>query len=360
MRNISRIVALPALRLTTLTLCALTVPALPASAQVYPERVRSVSRTVAEKGYVERYQRGSQHEAVDRSAKTFRLGATGDIDLGNIAGDIVVTRGNGNEVTIEVIKTARARTDEEANEALRLVQVSLAERAGRIEGRVEYPHREEVRKRNWRGVNVTVQYVVSAPERARLILNSISGGVSVKDIKGDIAAETISGDVRIANAGRLSKAKTVSGSVEITDTTLDGALDTSTISGSMLLRNVKARRLDVGSISGPVVVENVDCERLDAQSMSGGVRFTGPLTRGGRYDIGSHAGEIQVIITGDVGFRLDASSFSGRIRSDLELKGTDPQPANNRRVREISGTYGDGSAFLDLSTFSGSIVIGKK
>ena len=346
--------------LTTFTLGALTLPALTASAQVYPERVRSVTRTVVEKAYVERYQRNSGREAVDRSTKTFRIGATGDIDLGNIAGDIVVTRGSGGDVTIEVIKTARARTDEEANEALQLVQVTLTERAGRVEGRVQYPHREEVRRRNWRGVNVTVQYVVSAPEQARLVLNSVSGAVSVKDIKGDIAAETISGDVKIANAGRLSKAKTVSGSVEIVDTTLDGALDSSTISGTMLLRNVKARRLDVGSISGPVVVENVDCERLDAQSMSGGVRFTGPLTRGGRYDIGSHAGEIHIIVTGNVGFRLDASSFSGRIRSDIELKGADPQPANNRRGREISGTYGDGSAFLDLSTFSGSIVIGKK
>jgi hypothetical protein len=345
---------------TTFTLCALIVPAAPASAQVYPERVRSVTRTVVEKAYVERYQRSSSREAVDRSTKTFRIGATGDIDLGNISGDIVVTRGTGNDVTIEVIKTARARTDEEANEALQLVQVSLTERAGRVEGRVQYPNREEVRRRNWRGVNVSVQYVVTAPERARLILNSISGAVSVKDIKGDIAAETISGDVKIANAGRLSKAKTVSGSVEVTDTTIDGALDTSTISGGMLVRNVKARRLDIGSISGPVVVENVECERLDAQSISGGVRFTGPLTRGARYDFGSHSGEVTLMITGDVGFHLDASSFSGRIRTDMELKGTDPQLANNRRVREVSGTYGDGSAFLDVSSFSGGIVIGKK
>ena len=344
----------------TFTLCALTVPTLPASAQVYPERVRSVTRTVVEKAYVERYQRSSSHEAVDRSTKTFRIGATGEVDLSNIAGDIVVTRGGGNEVSIEVIKTARARTDEEANEALKLVLVSLAERAGRVEGRVQYPHREEVRRRNWRGVNVSVQYVVSAPEGTRLILYSVSGAVSVREIKGDIAAETISGDVKIASAGRLSKAKTVSGSVEITDTTLDGAIDTGTISGSMLVRNVKARRLDVGSISGPVVIENVECERLDAQSISGGVRFTGPLTRGARYDLGSHAGEVEVIITGNVGFRLDASSFSGRVRTDLELKGTDARQANNRRVREMSGTYGDGSAFLDLSTFSGSIVISKK
>ena len=42
MRNTSTKLALGALELTTLTLCALIVPAVPASAQVYPERVRSL------------------------------------------------------------------------------------------------------------------------------------------------------------------------------------------------------------------------------------------------------------------------------------------------------------------------------
>ena len=115
------------------------------------------------------------------------------------------------------------------------------------------------------------------------------------------------------------------------------------------------------SVSGDVVLQNVDCERLDAQSVSGDVEMTGPLVKGGRYDLGSHSGEIRVTISGNVGFELDASSFSGSVRTDLEqFKITSTSGGNRGRQRSVSGTFGDASAFLDLTTFSGSIIIGRQ
>ena len=48
--------------------------------------------------------------------------------LANVSGDIVVTRGGGNEVSVEIIKTARGRTDDDARELLQLVQVEVVER----------------------------------------------------------------------------------------------------------------------------------------------------------------------------------------------------------------------------------------
>lgn len=347
--------------LTTLTLAALVGPAAPAAGQVYPDRVRIATRTEIRQPRVERYTRSqgtaSQMETISRS---FRLGASGEVDLQNIAGDITVTRGGGDEVTIQVVKTARARTDADAKEALGLVEVDLMERAGRVEARTRYPRGEEVRRRGWRGLNVNVVYTVTAPERARIIASSVSGGISVKDIKGDLSLETVSGDVRVANAGRVSKAKTASGDVEILDTTLEGVMDAATISGTMLLRNVKARRLDVGSVSGPVVIENVECERLEAETISGDVRFTGPLVRGGRYDLSSHSGEVRVTFTGPVGFELDATSFSGVVRTDLELKAMHTSSGRGRGQRALRGVYGDGSAVLDLTSFSGSVVVSRK
>lgn len=53
------------------------------------------------------------------------------------------------------------------------------------------------------------------------------------------------------------------------------------------------------------------------------------------------------------GFELEAESFSGDIRTDFEVRGT-------RGKRSVRGTVGDGSAVLDLTTFSGSILITKK
>ena len=66
-------------------------------------------------------------------------------------------------------------------------------------------------------------------------------------------------------------------------------------------------------------MEDVQCERVDAQSISGIVTFSGPLARNGRYALKSHSGEVTVAITGGTGFELEASSFSGQVRSDVPI-----------------------------------------
>jgi DUF4097 and DUF4098 domain-containing protein YvlB len=347
--------------ITLFTLAALAVAVLPSEAQVYPERVSSVTRTVVRPA-TERYQRPSERATeTERITRTVRLGASGDIEIGNIAGDITIIRGGGNDVVIEAIKTSRARTAEEAKAVLPLVEVDINDRAGRVEARARYPRNDDQRRRNWRNVNVSVAFNVTAPERARVNVNTISGSISVRDIKGDLTLETISGDVRIGNAGRISKAKTVSGGVEIADTTMEGVMSASTISGILTMRNVKARQIDLGSISGSVFVEQVTADRVDAESISGDIKVTGPLVRGGRYDLGSHSGTIEVVLTGDVGFEIEASSFSGHIRTDLPLKLSGVAQTSGRgHQRSLRGTYGDGSAFLDVTTFSGGVVISKK
>ena len=65
-------------------------------------------------------------------------------------------------------------------------------------------------------------------------------------------------------------------------------------------------------------------------------------------------------MTGDTGFELDANSFSGSIRSDLPLTGSVGGDDRGRRQRAVRGVYGNGSAVLHLTTFSGNIVIEKR
>ena len=325
-----------------------------AVAQVYPERVRVDARHRAES-----YQRrgGDREEQVERSTKTVAIGASGELDVANIAGDITVTRGSGTDATVEVIKTARARSAEDAKAMLPLVQVDIVDRAGRAEIRARYPSGDALRS-NGRNINISVSYNITAPVNTRLTAKSISGNIKVTDIKGDVSAESVSGDVRIGGSGRVGIAKSVSGNVEVADTQIDGTLEAGSVSGDVTLRRLTARRIDTSSISGTVRLEDVQCDRIDAQSISGVVAFSGPLAKGGRYALKSHSGEVTVAIAGGIGFEVDASSFSGQVRSDLPITthGTD----TGRRQRTLSGSYGDGSAILDLTTFSGNVVITKR
>ena len=66
-------------------------------------------------------------------------------------------------------------------------------------------------------------------------------------------------------------------------------------------------------------------------------------------------------LSGNTGFEIDANSFSGNVQSDLQITSRgSAQGSRNGRRRVLNGTYGDGSAVLDLTTFSGSIVITKR
>jgi DUF4097 and DUF4098 domain-containing protein YvlB len=344
------------LTLSLMALAALTTLPRPADAQVYPERIRTAVRH-----RVEAYQRrdDNREEQTERYTKTVRIGANGELDVSNIAGDITVTKGSGTDATVEVIKTARGRTVEDARNALQLVQVEINERSGRAEVRTQYPNDDMMRRNNRRNINVSVDYNITTPASTHLTVKSISGSVKVTDIKGEVAAESVSGDVRIGGSGRVGTAKSVSGNVEVSDTQIDGALSAGSISGDVVLRRLTARRIDTSSISGEVTIEDVQCERIDAQSISGTVGFGGPLARSGRYSLKSHSGEVRVAISGGSGFEVEASSFSGEVRSDLPI--TTRGTTNDRsRHRILSGTYGDGSAVLELTTFSGSILITKR
>jgi DUF4097 and DUF4098 domain-containing protein YvlB len=345
--------------ITLLTLAAAAVSASAGAQSV--DAVRHTGRTrVVAAAAVERsaYQR-NRDEQTERFTKTVRIGNRGEIDISNVAGDIVITRGGNNDALIEVVKTSRARSDDEARELLQLVDVTIEERSGRVEIRTRYP-RDEWRRHNRRNMNVSVAFNISAPAGASVTAKSVSGSIKVTGIKGEVSAESVSGNVVVGDAGHVSQAKSVSGNVEILDTTIEGAVDAGSVSGNVVLRRVKARRLDLGTVSGDLLLEDLECERVSGQSVSGNVNFQGPLARSGRYDLKSHSGEVRVAITGGSGFELEASSFSGHVRSDfpITLQGTGER--GRRHPRALHGVYGDGSAVLDLTTFSGSIAIVKR
>ena len=353
------------MRQTLLTLITLTALAAPAAAQPRAERIGTVVRDAVDlvrEAAVARkasYQQGRE-EQTDRQTRTLKLGPNGELSVANISGDIVVTRAGGGDATVEIVKTARARTSEDAREVLGLVQVVVTERDGRAEVKTVYPRGDEMRRDNRRNVNVSVAYTIAAPAGTRLTITSVSGSIRVADIKGDLTLNTVSGGVRIAGAGRIASAKSVSGDVEIVDTQIDGAVEAQSVSGSVVLRKVTARRVELGSVSGGVIIQDVQSERVAAQSVSGNVEFGGALARNGRYELTSHSGDVRIAVASNTGFELEANSFSGSVRSDLSLSMQGRDLSDRGRRRTLRGVFGDGSAVLNVTTFSGSIVISKR
>jgi DUF4097 and DUF4098 domain-containing protein YvlB len=345
------------MRLTPLMLlAALAAGAVPALAQDAPQRIVVVQQIVRAARTAAYQGRDRGPEQTDRFSRKLKLGRDGRVSIANISGDIVVTGGSGDEVSIDAVKRTRGDQSQLAN-----VRIIVDDRAGRVDVRTEY---DMSRSRN---NNVSVDYTVTVPSGASVELKSVSGSIKVTGVRGVVRAESVSGDVTTTDTPRVELAKSVSGDVTLSGIQIEGDLSASSVSGAVRARGVKAHSLDLGSVSGDLTVSDVTCDRLNAKSVSGAFEYSGNIARGGVYDVNLHSGTARFVLANATGFELTANTFSGNIRSDLPLTiGGDQDRARDNRThrgpgnRAIRATFGDGSATLTVHTFSGDIVIAKR
>lgn len=293
-------------------------------------------------------------EYTENFSRTVRLGRNGSFDLQNVAGDISVTGGGGDDVRIEAVKRVRHPNEAEGKTLLSEIEIQVLERSGRVEVRTEYP-----RRRNWSG---GVDFTVSVPRDASVSLRSVSGTIKVTNINGELRAETVSGDIVSMTAKKLRTAKTVSGDVEVSEAEAD-ELSVGSVSGDVVVNRLKAGGFDAQTVSGDLRLTDVEVDRSSLRSVSGDIDYAGRLGRNGRYQMQSHSGDIRITPTDGRGFAIEASTFSGDVRSDFPLTlqttpGSSFSPGG--RNRSVRGSFGDAGATLTLQSFSGDIVIVKR
>ena len=292
-------------------------------------------------------------EFTDRATRAFKVAGPTTLALANVSGRIAVTAAPGAEIRLEIVKRARGATEADARQRLDATRVDIEERAGRIDVRTEHT-------RGRRGASV--DYTVVAPPDTTLEIRSVSGDVSVDGVKGEVRAETVSGDVTAAGLAREASLKTVSGDIKVASSAVDGQLGATSVSGDVVIQGFKARRVDAGTVSGNVKLTSGACEQATVHSVSGDVGLAATLAQGGRYELRSHSGDVSITVDGKTGFHVDASSFSGGIKTDLPLdvRSKTENEGFGPPSRSLRAIYLDGSAQVEMSSFSGAIVITKK
>jgi len=339
------------------------VAPLSASAQTWPldkhaldalESLKSLKAIGA--GFDDSWQEGQGPQETEKFSRTFKVGKAGSLELSNISGDVTITAGPGDDIVVNAVKRVRVSDSAEAKQQLGYVTIEAVERGGgRVEVRTNY-------QQGQRHIRVSVDYTVTVPTTCSVNVRSISGDVKVTGVKGELRTESVSGDVIATDAGQLAQVKSISGDVDITSAVSTGDASISSISGDVTVKGLKAKGLDSSTISGELRLTDVACDRAMIKTISGDVDYNGPLAKSGRYEIKSHSGDVRVTMPEAVGFELDASTFSGSVKSDLPVtfKSLGSEEGRHTPRKSLKGTYGDGSVFLILSSFSGDITIAKK
>jgi DUF4097 and DUF4098 domain-containing protein YvlB len=185
----------------------------------------------------------------------------------------------------------------------------------------------------------------------------VSGDVRVTNIGGELRAQSVSGSITVASVRRVRELRSVSGTIDLSDGESD-ELTAHTLGGDVLVRNLKGRVLDLQTVSGDVRLMEVEVERARLESMAGDLDYSGRLARNGRYEFQTHSGDIRLSPSGNPGFDLHATSFSGALRSEYTLQ---TQQRDSRAPNQsLNGTFGDASAAVTAQSFSGDILILKR
>jgi len=265
-----------------------------------------------------------QQQYVEKFEKTVPLAADGSVSLHNVAGDIEINTWGRGEVRIEALKVSRAATVEQARANADEVTIEVNAEGKEVEINTRYP---EGRHRN---LHVSVEYKLTVPDAVSVEAGSVSGNVKLAALRADAELNSVSGDVQADQIGGTLRAKSVSGNVRITEVSHEASAES--VSGEVEVRGVGGET-KAKSVSGDVTVESSEGP-VSAESLSG---------------------DVDVIESANAGLDVDASTFSGQIKTDFNLAGKSDGPDKHLR-----GAVNGGGKSLKLRSFSGRVSVTRK
>ena len=291
-------------------------------------------------------------ETTEPFSRAFPAGKGATLMLSNVSGNIQVTTGTGERIEVEALKHAWGQNLEQAKQRLADALIETYATGNRVELRVESGDRRDAR-------GVDIEFNIKVPADTSVDLRTVSGDVRVVNVKGEVRVQGVSGNVALEGTARLAAAKTVSGGITITNAGSD-ALSLSTVNGDLLVQTLSSRALDVNTVNGDIRITGWSGDRATIRSLDGDLDLQTSLVKGGRYEIESHSGDINLSLPEQPGFELEAHTFNGRIRVDFSIRSEGPIRDHDRGPRSVRGTYGDGSSSLRLQTFDGNLTVTRR
>lgn len=210
--------------------------------------------------------------------------------------------------------------------------------------------------RNQRSSSGRSDVELLVPRGIKLVVNGMSGDVSVADVDGDVEVSILTGDIEVRSLGSRAILSTLSGDLRVAD--VAGNLRLTTVSGDITARGVRGE-LDIGTTSGDVSVSADAVRRVAFNSVTGDLSLQGTVESDARLQLTTHSGDVILSLPANVGGQLEVSTFNGTVSGGTMtlLPGT----VGTRRDRSAS-LYefgGGGGVRITISTFNGDITLGR-
>jgi DUF4097 and DUF4098 domain-containing protein YvlB len=217
--------------------------------------------------------------------------------------------------------------------------------------------------------NVSIDYVIEAPEATEIDAAFASGSVNIRNLHGPVKVDSASGSIHVEQVTRSVQINSASGSITVAD--LGDDLRVSSASGSITANNVKGD-IRVHSLSGSTDI-NQPGGRVTADTASGSIRVrgagndvksnsaSGSITVQGNpagnsyWSLKTASGSINLSVPANSAFHLTAEAVSGEIRTGIPII-IEEQGKHSLRARVgLPAQAGEGGGRVEIRTASGEI-----
>lgn len=246
-----------------------------------------------------------QHERhPDPTEISHAIGAQGQLTINNVSGSVQL-RGTDSDEAVVI-----ARSESGRSEWLPLtVQKSEGALTVDVEKRGSF-----AMFGTWFGTHDGMEFKVTVPRTARVIINSVSADISAHFLAGEQTYKTVSGDVELDPDGGRVRVTTVSGDVEV--------------------RPAEPLNLSISTTSGDIRVEGAVINLFEARTVSGDIELDAGFAAGPLHSIESVSGDLS--IESSTGVTVDVK------------RGMDMRRGGSRGM-----VAGDGTAQIRFRTLSG-------
>jgi len=260
-------------------------------------------------------------------SKQMTSGSTLTIENGD--GPISVREAAGDLIVVRAVKVPRSRG------SIRDVSFDVRETDGAVEICTLYDQQTSCRdRRNGNhDVRVRVEYTVSIPRSLRLRAMTGNGEITVERAGADVTAMTGNGSIHVGETAGRVNVSTGNGDIQVDGA--NGPVSASTGTGRVSVTTAR------GSVSANTGTGDIDV-RMKSGPIDGDMRFI------------SGSGSIHVTLPTSFNGRIDATSGTGTLRSDFEIK-----VQGRLNAQHVRGTIGQGGPLIRMSTGSGSIELRK-
>jgi hypothetical protein len=295
-------------------------------------------------------------------AKSFAVQSDGKLVVEVDMGSIQVATNGGKEVQVDVWrKIGRTRkADEEAY--LKEHPVLFSQDGNTITVRCRNKSNSSW---NFTGRNQNeAKYLITVPAQFNARLGTSGGGISVKDLIGEVKAETSAGGLEFFRLRGPLDGSTSGGGVHVTD--CEGKLRVETSAGGItvtggsgsLKADTSGGPVEVTKFHGPanlqtsaggITIEGVTGE-IRGETSGGGIRASLPSPIIAPVKLETSAGGITVRVPSNAAFDLDAITSAGSVSSDLPVTVPGKQEHDH-----LKGTVNGGGKPIVLRTSGGGI-----